>query len=31
MLMGTKKKLAEMSKKVVLEGYNRFPFEPEEG
>jgi 2-oxoglutarate ferredoxin oxidoreductase subunit gamma len=29
MLMGTKKKLAEMSKKVVLEGYNRFPFESE--
>lgn len=26
MLMGGKKKLAEMSKKILLESYNRFPF-----
>lgn len=31
MLMGTKKKVADISKKVVLEGYNRFPFEVEAG
>jgi 2-oxoacid:acceptor oxidoreductase gamma subunit (pyruvate/2-ketoisovalerate family) len=31
MLMGTKKKLADMSREVVLEGYNRFPFESEAG
>lgn len=26
MLMGTKKKIADISKKILTEGYNRFPF-----